>query len=85
MKVLKRNSPMELKIRRVESLLMAEGISITPGQGGLLISVLTRAGEKGEKEHTFVILQEDKEVSQIFPNDVDPTYIQTVDDFRHGR
>lgn len=78
MKVLKTGSPMEQKIRRVESLLMAEGILITPGQDGLLISV-------GDDEETFVIRLEGGEVSQEFPNTFAPTCIQTIDDFRYGR
>ncbi len=80
MKILKRGSKTEEKIREIEAYLMEQGISISPGQGGLLISLTIK-----DKEHTFVILQEDKEVSQVFPNDVDPTYIQTIDDFRHAR
>ncbi len=80
MRTLKRGSKTEEKIRKAEEYLMEQGISISPGQGGLLISVFAE-----DKEHTFVILQEDKEVSQVFPNDVDPTYIQTIDDFRYGR
>lgn len=79
MKVLKETCEIAKKIREVEEYLMEQGISIAPGQGGLLIYVTIK-----DKEHTFVIREEGGEVSQVFPNDVAPTHIQTLNDFRYG-
>jgi len=82
MRILKRNSPLEKKIRRIEALLNAEGVSLSTGQGGIIVSVAVK-GE--DKEYSFVILGESKVVEQVFPTQFAPTYIQTVEDFRHGR
>ncbi len=79
MKVLKEDSAVSKKIRRVEFLLNAEGVSITSRGMGLVISL-----NNGE-EQSFVILDEGtKDPLHVFPSDFEPTHIQSIEDHIKG-
>ena len=80
MKVLKEDSAVAKKIRRVEDLLNAEGVLITSRGNGLVITL-----NNGEEQRSFVILDEGtKDPLHVFPSDFEPTHIQTIEDHIKG-
>ncbi|KKL20327.1 hypothetical protein LCGC14_2456610 [marine sediment metagenome] len=73
MRVLKENSKAAEKIREVEQFLREKGISISHRSDGLIVSV---------DDKDYVILDgESRDINKDFPTCVEPSRIQTIEDY----
>lgn len=81
MLVLNEQGTVAQTIREVEQILRDKGISISHRGDGLLITVSRDDG----KEVTCVILDaESKDIQQVFPTEVEPTFIQRIENYISG-
>ena len=76
MKVLTNDCKVAKRIREVEDILRDKGISISFRSDGLLIDV---------DDKTYIIVDDNtRDILPMFPTDVEPTNIQTIENYING-